>query len=271
MRKHLSTIILILVFITGLSLLLYPTVSDYWNSVFQSRAIATYTEEVAQIDNNIYEDLWEKAKEYNSALVRGDERFIFYEEEQIEYEGLLNVAGNGVMGYIQIPAINCSLPIYHGTSDEVLQIAVGHIEGSSLPVGGEGTHSVLSGHRGLPRAKLFTDLDKLIEGDVFTLQILDETLTYEVDKIWIVEPHEIENLGIEEGKDYCTLVTCTPYGVNSHRLLVRGTRIENLEDAPSIRVTADAVQIEPVLVAPMVAVPILFVLLIWLLVRYRKK
>lgn len=269
MRKHLSTIFLIFIFITGLSLLLYPTVSDYWNSIFQSQAIAGYTQEVAQIDDDIYENLWEKAQDYNRSLLRGDERFVFYEEDKAEYESLLNVAGNGVMGYIQIPVINCSLPIYHGTSDEVLQIAIGHIEGSSLPVGGSGTHCVLSGHRGLPRAKLFTELDKMREGDVFMVQVLDETLTYEVDKIWIVEPHEIERLGIEEGKDYCTLVTCTPYGVNSHRLLVRGSRVENLSNESAVRVTADAIQIEPVIVAPLVAVPILLILLAWLLIKYR--
>ena len=269
MKKHLSTIFLIFVFIAGLSLLLYPTVSDYWNSIFQSQAIAGYTEEVAKIDDNIYEELWKKAQDYNGTLAKGDERFVFYEEDKVEYENLLNVAGNGVMGYIQIPVIGCSLPIYHGTSDEVLQIAIGHIEGSSLPVGGAGTNCVLSGHRGLPRAKLFTELDKVREGDVFMLQVLDETLTYAVDKIWIVEPHEIEKLGIEEGKDYCTLVTCTPYGVNSHRLLVRGTRVENIAEEATVRVTADALQIEPVVVAPLVAVPILLILLAWILIKYR--
>ena len=270
MRKHMSTVLLILILVTGVSLLLYPTISDYWNSIFQSKAIATYTEEVARIDDNVYETLWGNARDYNATLVRSDERFVLYEEEKLAYERLLNVAGNGVMGYIQIPAINCSLPVYHGTSEEVLQIAIGHIEGSSLPVGGEGSHCVLSGHRGLPRAKLFTELDKLREGDVFMLQVLDETLTYEVDKIWIVEPHEIEKLGIEEGKDYCTLVTCTPYGVNSHRLLVRGTRVENRDVGTVARVSADAVQIDPVLVAPLVSVPIFLIFLCWVFIRYRK-
>ena len=170
------------------------------------------------------------------------------------------------MGYIEIPAIGVALPIYHGTEDTVLQIAIGHIEGSSLPVGGPGTHCVVSGHRGLPSAKLFTDLDKLVEGDTFMLRVLDEVLTYEVDQIHIVEPREVELLEIEEGQDLCTLVTCTPYGINSHRLLVRGHRIENQESAASIRVTADAMQIEPILVAPAVAAPILLILLIVLLV-----
>lgn len=270
MRKHLSTVLLILILVTGVSLLLYPTISDYWNSMFQSKAIATYTEEVAQMDDEIYETMWENAKVYNDTLARSDERFVFYEEEKLAYERLLNVAGNGIMGYIQIPAINCSLPVYHGTSEEVLQIAIGHIEGSSLPVGGEGSHCVLSGHRGLPRAKLFTEIDKLREGDVFMLQVLDETLTYEVDKIWIVEPHEIDKLGIEEGKDYCTLVTCTPYGVNSHRLLVRGSRVENRAADKVVRVSADAVQIDPVLVAPVMSIPIFFAFLGWVLIKYRK-
>ena len=167
--------------------------------------------------------------------------------------------------------IQCSLPIYHGTEESVLQIAVGHIEGSSLPTGGAGTHCVLSGHRGLPSAKLFTDLDQLAEGDTFILRILDETLTYEVDQIRTVEPYELDDLGIEEGKDYCTLVTCTPYGINTHRLLVRGRRVDNQPEARTVRVTADAMQIEPVLVAPLVAVPMLFVLLILLLVKTRRK
>lgn len=271
MKKHLSTISLILVFITGLSLLLYPTVSDYWNSLHQSRAIATYTENVAQIDDEAYKQIWEDAINYNAALLEDEERFIFSEEEYEEYKTLINVSESGTMGYIEIPVIDCSLPIYHGTDEVILQIGVGHIAGSSLPVGGESTHCVLSGHRGLPSAKLFTDLDKLKEGDSFVLRILDETLTYEIDKIWIVEPTEIDNLEIEEGKDYCTLVTCTPYGVNSHRLLVRGYRTENQISESMVRIAADALQIEPVIVAPILAIPLLLGLLIWLLIKYRKR
>ena len=266
MRKNLSTILLILVFLTGLSLLLYPSVSDYWNSFHQSRAIATYAGEVAALDDNTYEHLWQAAEGYNRTLVGRANPFLSMSgEEQAEYDSLLNVAGSGVMGYIEIPEIKCSLPIYHGTDEAVLQIAVGHIQGSSLPVGGVGTHCVLSGHRGLPSAKLFTNLDRLKEGDVFLLRVLDETLTYEVDQIRIVEPHQVEDLAIDPERDYCTLVTCTPYGVNSHRLLVRGHRIENQSGASSIRVTADAMQIDPILVAPVVAVPLL------LLVSTRKK
>lgn len=270
MKKDLSTVILILVFLTGLSLLLYPTVSDYWNSFHQSRAISTYAAEVADMENDIYQESWDNAVDYNKALAKTGSRWIMSKEEQEEYNTLLNIGGSGIMGYIEIPEIKCSLPIYHGTDEAILQIAVGHIEGSSLPVGGDSTHCVLSGHRGLPSAKLFTDLDQLEEGDTFMIRVLDETLTYAVDQIRIVEPDELEELNIEEGKDLCTLVTCTPYGINTHRLLVRGHRIAN-ENADAIRVTADAMQIEPVIVAPVIAVPILLVLLIWLLIATRKK
>lgn len=271
MKKHLSTILLLLVFLIGLSLLLYPTVSDYWNSLHQSRAIATYAEQVAEIDNDLYDRLWSDAEAYNQTLLDKPDRFLLSEEEQTEYESMLNISGSGILGYIEIPSIKCSLPIYHGTDEAVLQIAVGHIEGTSLPVGGEGTHSVLSGHRGLPSAKLFTDLDQLVVGDTFLLRVLDETLTYEVDQILIVEPHELDALAMEEGRDYCTLVTCTPYGVNTHRLLVRGHRVENQAEAQTIRVTADALQIEPVIVAPLVAVPMLLVLLLVVLFSGNKK
>ena len=270
-KGNFLNILLVLVFFVGLSLLLYPAVSDYWNSFHQTRAIASYAETVAELDNTQYDALWEAARHYNEALARRNSAFILSEAQKKEYESLLDVSGLGVMGYVEIPEINCSLPIYHGTEESVLQIAVGHIEWSSLPVGGESSHCVISGHRGLPSAKLFTNLDKLIEGDTFMLRVLDEVLTYEVDQILIVEPQETSPLKIEEGKDYCTLVTCTPYGINSHRLLVRGHRIENLDDGTSIRITADAVQIDPVLVAPAVAAPILLLLLVWLLVKYRKR
>ena len=270
-KRDFSTVILILVFLVGLSLLLYPSVSDYWNSFHQSRAIASYAEQVANIDNDIYAQLWEDARAYNQTLVGKENRFQITDEERENYENLLNVGGNGIIGYIEIAKIGCSLPIYHGTDEGVLQIAVGHIEGTSLPTGGESTHCVVSGHRGLPSAKLFTDLDKLIPGDTFVLRVLDETLTYEVDQILIVEPQELAALEIEEGRDYCTLVTCTPYGINTHRLLVRGRRVANAEEAVQIRVTADAIQIEPVLVAPLVAVPMLLILLAALLVSTRKK
>lgn len=271
MKNRISTILLLVVFLTGLSLLLYPTVSDYWNSLHQSRAIATYAEQVAELDDESYQQTWADAKAYNAALADKKTRLVPTEEDTAYYESLLDVTGNGIMGYIEIPSIGVSLPIYHGVEDTVLQIAIGHIEGTSLPVGGIGTHCVVSGHRGLPSAKLFTDLDKLAEGDVFLLRVLDEVLTYEVDQIHIVEPHEVDLLNISETEDLCTLVTCTPYGVNSHRLLVRGHRIENIKSASSIRVTADAMLIEPVLVAPLVAAPILFVMLIALLMSTGRK
>lgn len=270
-KGKLSNIILILVFFVGLSLLLYPTVSDYWNSMHQSRAIASYSKDVAALNDDIYEKLLADAHSYNETLIGGSGPHELTNEERTEYEAQLNVSESGIIGYIEISKIGCSLPIYRGTDEAVLQIAVGHIEGSSLPVGGESTHCVLSGHRGLPSARLFTDLDQLVEGDTFVLRVLDETLTYEVDQILIVLPYEVEALQIEEGKDYCTLVTCTPYGINSHRLLVRGHRVENQADTATARVTADAVQVEPAMVAPLVAVPILLLLLIGLLIKSRRK
>lgn len=271
MRKHLSTIVLLFILFIGLSLLLYPTASDYWNSFHQTRAIATYAENVANLDNNQYDQLWEDARAYNQALPFRSNPYYLSEEQKAEYESLLDVSGLGVMGYIEIPEIDVSLPIYHGTEESVLQVAVGHLDWTSLPVGGESTHCVLSGHRGLPSAKLFTNLDKLREGDTFLLRILDEVLTYEVDQILIVEPQETAALRVVEGKDYCTLVTCTPYGINTHRLLVRGHRVDNAEQAKTIRVTADAVQIEPLLVAPIVAIPMLLILLVLLLLPRRRK
>lgn len=270
MKKRLSTAILILVFLVGLSLLLYPTVSDYWNLLHQSRVISEYAEQVADLDNDRYERLWADAQRYNEALTQKADRYELSQAEREEYESLLNVSGTGVIGYIEIAKIGCSLPIYHGTDEAVLQIALGHIEGSSLPVGGAGTHCVISGHRGLPSANLFTDLDQLVVGDEFMLRVLDETLTYEVDQILIVEPYDFDALEIEKGEDYCTLVTCTPYGINTHRLLVRGHRVENRETA-AVRVTADAMQIEPMVVAPVVAAPMLMILLIFLLVSTRRR
>lgn len=270
-KSNFTTILLIIILFVGLSLLLYPTVSDYWNSFHQSRAIASYSEQVASLNEDQYEELWAAAEKYNASLIERNNVYVLNDAQKEEYEKLLNVSGTGVMGYVEIPSINCTLPIYHGTEEAVLQIAIGHLEWTSLPVGGKSTHCVLSGHRGLPSAKLFSNLDKLVEGDTFMLRVLDEVLTYEVDQILIVEPQEIEALYIEEGKDYCTLVTCTPYGINTHRLLVRGHRIDNIEEAVTVRVTADAVQIEPMIVAPIVAIPMLLVLLIVLLLPKKPK
>ena len=265
MKNKLTTALLILMLVAGLSLLLYPTVSDYWNSLHASRAVANYAEEVQNLDTEKYEQMLADAREYNQTLLGRETEFALTEEQKAEYDSLLDLNGTGIMGYIEIPAIDVSLPIYHGTDDAVLQVAVGHLEWSSLPVGGEGTHCVLSGHRGLPSAKLFTNLDKLAEGDTFIIRVLNEVLTYEVDQILIVEPDDTDALKPQAGEDLCTLVTCTPYGINSHRLLVRGHRIENTEEAADVRVTADAIQIEPLIVAPAVATPILLILLLILL------
>ena len=273
MKKKSSfvTVILIAAFFIGALLLLYPTISDFWNSFHQSRAIASYAEQVADLDENAYDRLWEDARIYNKTLGDRMNRFVMAEEQKKAYAALLNIADNGVMGYIEIPKVRCNLPIYHGTDEAVLQVAIGHVPGSSLPVGGESTHCVLSGHRGLPSTKLFTNLDELETGDVFMLRVLDETLTYEVDQIRTVLPNELGDLAIVEGEDYCTLVTCTPYGINSHRLLVRGHRVENHAGASTIRVTADAMQIEPLQVAPLVAAPILVVMLVVVLIPHRTK
>ena len=265
------SILLVLLLLVGLSLLLYPYVSNYWNSLHQTRAIAAYAEAVAKLDKDQYTEILSAAQAYNASLLGRDNTQPLDGDRKEEYERLLDVSGLGIMGYIEIPCIDCSLPIYHGADESVLQVAVGHMEWSSLPVGGESTHCVLSGHRGLPSAKLFTNLDKLQPGDTFILRVLDETLTYEVDQILIVEPQETGSLRIEEGKDYCTLVTCTPYGINTHRLLVRGHRIDNVEEAKTVRVTADAIQIEPLIVAPIVAIPISLLLLFSLLPKQSKK
>ena len=266
MKNKLTTILLILALFAGLSLLLYPTVSDYWNSLHASQAVADYAENVRNLEAEKYEQVLQDAKSYNQMLPYEQTTFALSEEEKEAYDALLDISGTGVMGYIEIPTVNISLPVYHGTEDAVLQIAVGHLEWSSLPVGGESTHCVLSGHRGLPSAKLFTNLDKLVAGDKFIMRVLDEVLTYEVDQILIVEPTDVSTLIIEAGKDLCTLVTCTPYGINSHRLLVRGHRIENQDEAKAIPVTWDAFHIEPLIVASAVALPMLLVLLVILLV-----
>lgn len=271
MKRQGTTVILLLVFLIGLSLLLYPTFADWWNSMHQSRAVASYVEEVAHIDTNQYEALWNEAWDYNASLVGRTNHFMLPDEQKAEYESILDIGGLGIMGYIEIPIIGVTLPIYHGTDDAVLQIAVGHLEWTSLPVGGESSHCVVSGHRGLPSARLFTDLDRLVVGDTFMFRVLDEILTYEVDQILIVEPHETDELLIQEGKDLCTLVTCTPYGINSHRLLVRGHRVENQDEAKTVRITSDAIQIEPTIVAPIVAIPMLLILLIGLMLPKNRR
>lgn len=268
-KNNLSTILLVVLLLAGLSLLLYPTVSDYWNSFHQTQAIASYAKEVENLNQEEYDKILAEAKKYNEKLAEKGTDFFLSDAEKAEYERQLDVSGIGIMGYIEIPEIKVSLPIYHGTDESALQIAVGHLEWSSLPIGGESSHCVVSGHRGLPSAKLFTNLDELEEGDLFMLRVLDEVLTYEVDQILIVEPQETEALEIEEGKDYCTLVTCTPYGINTHRMLVRGHRVENVDE--SAMVTSDAIQIDPLIIAPIVATPILAILLILVLLPKQSK
>lgn len=270
MKKKLSNLILVLIFLTGVSLLVYPTFSDWWNSLHQSRAIAAYVDQVNTLDDAQYETMLEQADAYNQTLIGKEDRYNLSDSELETYNSLLDVTGTGIMGYVVIPKINVRLPIYHGTDPAVLEIAIGHIAGSSLPVGGESTHCVLSGHRGLPSAKLFTDIDQLKEGDQFMLEVLGDTLTYEVDQIKVVLPDELEDIEIEEGKDLCTLVTCTPYGVNTHRLLVRGHRVETVKQN-HVRVVSDAVQIEPVKVAIAAGIPLLVIIMLLRMIFAGKK
>ncbi|MCD8341883.1 MAG: class C sortase [Clostridiales bacterium] len=266
-----STVLLIIVFFVGLSVLLYPSVSNWWNQRVASRAVANYDETVASMTEEDYTAWFEAAEAYNANLASIGSATTITNPDLVDedYWDTLDITGTGIMGYITIEKIDVQLPIYHGTSEGVLQVAAGHLEGTSLPVGGESTHCVISAHRGLPSALLFTDLDQLEVGDTFTITVLNQVLTYEVDQITIVLPDELENLYIEEGKDYCTLMTCTPYGINTHRLLVRGVRTENAETL--IRVTAEAYKIDTVIVASAVAVPLMVILLIALLVSTRRK
>ena len=267
---------LVAVFLVGVCLLLYPTVSDYWNSLHQTRAIGAYEETLTDMTEKDYSAYFDQADAYNEALAAlsfplADYKQLSERADLTAYADLLNVGGTGVMGYIDIDAIGVELPIYHGTDAAVLNVAVGHLEGSSLPVGGAGTHCVLSAHRGLPSARLFTDLDKLKLGDTFKITVLNRLITYEIDQILIVNPDAVDALAIEEGADYCTLLTCTPYGINTQRLLVRGRRIENAAEKPAIHVPADMVQIDPLVVTPAVAAPMLLALLVVLLVKYRNR
>lgn len=262
MKKQIQTLAFLLIFLIGLSLLLYPTFSDYWNSLNQTKAIISYSEAVKEIDTAVYDEMISKAQSYNKTLAASGVNWELSDEQKEEYNSILNVTDTGIMAYIEISKIGCSLPIHHGVSEAVLQKAVGHFLGSSLPVGGESTHTVLSAHRGLPSAKLFTDLDKIVVGDQFLIRTMNEVLTYQVDQILIVEPTDLSSLMIESGKDFCTLVTCTPYGINTHRLLVRGHRVETvIEDTKSIRVTADAIQISSYILAAVLAIAMLILLM----------
>ena len=268
MKKNLSNLILVLIFFIGLSVLLYPTVSDYVNSKSQSKAISSFVESLSYIDEETNRALIEEAEAYNRSLLGDPARFSVSEQELAQYHKLLGSTG-GAIGYLEIGAIRVSLPLYLGTEETILQVGAGTMQGSSLPIVGESTHAAITGHRGLPSSRLLTDLDQMAVGDTFVVYVLNEILTYEVDQIRIVEPEDMSNLAIEEGRDLCTLVTCTPYGVNSHRLLVRGHRVENAAgvSAVSARVTADAIQVDTLLVAPIVAIPILLSLLAVFLLR----
>ena len=270
MKKNKSTIILILVFFVGLSVMLYPTISDSVNQLHQTRAVANYAADVDKLSDADYTAYFEAADAFN-AQIAADPDALYFPDRFPSYESTLDVTGTGIMGYITIEKIGVELPIYHGTSDAVLQVAAGHLEGTSLPVGGASTHAVISAHRGLPSAKLFTNLDQLEVGDTFTITVLDRTLTYEVDNIPIILPTEPASRKLVDGKDYVTLMTGTPYGINTHRLLVRGRRITTPDKLKHIRVTSDAIKIEPILTAPIMALPLLLVLLFWLLFAPSKR
>ena len=259
MKKNNKTIIMILFFFVGLLVLLYPSISDFYNQKKQSKVIVDYEKLLEEYQAKDYTYLFEEADKYNKELASLKHQYVYYKDLK-NYNEILDVNNTGMMGYISIDKIKVELPIYHGTSEQVLSVAVGHLEGSSLPVGGIGTHSVLSAHRGLPSSKLFTDLNKLEIGDTFTVTILDRLITYEVDKIEVVEPSDIKDIKIAPEGDYMTLMTCTPYGINTHRLLVRGTRIENM--APKTYITTEAFQISNLIVTPLVALPIIFILLL---------
>lgn len=269
-NRRWTTVVLVFFFFAGVSVMLYPGISNYINEKHSSRVLEGYNDIADGMSEQEQADYLAAAEDYNRRLY--EMPLAFYDPERVEgYETTLNVMGNGVIGYLNIERIRVELPIYHGVSDEVLSVAVGHLKGTSLPVGGENTHSVISAHRGLPGATLFTNLDQLEKGDIFTITVLNRVVTYEVDQIRIVEPDEPAELQIIPGGDYCTLLTCTPYGINTQRLLVRGKRIENIREKPVYYITADAYQIEPVLAAPAVAAPMLLVLLIRLMLPKKKQ
>ena len=262
-----STIVMVAFLLLGMAIIAYPTFSDWWNSYHQSRAIASYVQAVEKISQEEKDAMIAEAVAYNERLLQKPDRYKMSDADRAEYERTLNPTGDGVMGYIQINSIGVNLPIYHGVEEKVLQVAIGHIEGTSLPVGGPATHTAVSGHRGLPSAKLFTDLDRMVEGDTFTMTVLDQTVTYEVDQIRIVDPTDMSDLNIQQGDDFATLITCTPYGINTHRLLVRGHRIDNI--AGTIVIPAEAIQIPNYIAVPAAAIPMLFAYLVGSLIYYQ--
>ncbi len=267
-RKNLVTLLMASGMILGIFLLVYPSVANYWNSFNQSHAIASYTENVTRMSHEEYKNILNDAREYNKRLADTGMRWTMTDTERAEYNSKLKIEGTDVMAFVSMPKFHIRCPIYHGTDEAILQVAVGHLEASSLPVGGKSTHCLISGHRGLPSAKLFTDIAKMKEGDTWTITVLNETLTYECDQIRTVLPDDLTDLQIIEGEDLCTLITCTPYGINSHRLLVRGHRIPNVNGTADI--TADGIQIEPIYIAPVLAVPSIILLLILLLISTRR-
>lgn len=272
MRKKsnvISTIVLIIMLLVGLSVMLYPTVSDWWNSKVQTQAVARYNDAVAQMDDGETERLIRQAHDYNEKLSKVYAP-LSNPDAVADYDDILNISGTGIMGYISIPFIKVELPIYHGTSEEVLNIASGHLKGTSLPVGGNNTHAVISAHRGLPSAKLFTDLDQLVEGDTFTINVLGEVYTYEIEEILTVRPEEVDKLAIIPNSDYVTLMTCTPYGINTHRLLLRSHRIETTYHY-DVKVVADATQVDPMLAVPAIALPFLIILVCFWVISGKKK
>lgn len=268
LKKHLLTVFLIMAMAVGVGLLLYPSVANYWNSFHQTQAIMSYNDAVSQMDTKDYKKILDDAKAYNKKLGETGIQWNLTDAQRAEYNRQLHVEGTEVMGYISIPKIHVKLPLYHGTDETILQTSIGHLEQTSLPVGGKSSHCSVSGHRGLPSARLFTDIVELKEGDTWTMTVLNETVTYEVDQVRIVEPKDLTNLTIEKGKDFATLITCTPYGINTHRLLVRGHRIPNADGDANL--TADAIQIEPIYIAPFLAAPILMALLAILLITTRR-
>ena len=264
------TLILLIIFFIGLSVLLYPALSQYWNSRVQSKAIIDYDRMMQSMSEEDFTAEWDKANEYNAKLRKLPFPLRDHKKLEKQYNAACNIGGDGIMGYIVIDKLQLEIPIYHGGSDAVLNVACGHFEGSSLPVGGESTHSVLMAHRGLPHAKLFTNLDKMQVGDTFVINMMGQQLTYEVVQIKIVLPDDVSDVQIVRGEDYCTLVTCTPYGINTHRLLVQGTRIETIRHR-EIYITSDAFLVDRIIVTPIVAMPILFVLIVIVIFKPVKK
>lgn len=268
-KRKVITLILLGVFLVGLSVLLYPSISSYWNSITQSKAIVDYDTIVKSLSPKDYTKFFEDAEQYNEELK--NLKFPLTDYKRLSgYEKCLNVADDGIIGYIDIDKIQVKLPIYHGTEPSTLNHACGHIEGSSLPIAGKGTHAAISAHRGLPSAKLFSDLDRLDVGDTFRITVMDKTYIYEIDQIKTVVPDDVSNLLIDKDRELCTLVTCTPYGINSHRLLVRGHRIES-EDMRTLNAVSEAHIIDRLIVTPVVAMPIIIVLMLYVFFKPVKK